>query len=358
MNRDLKAITPVISIIILLLITVALAGASWSFISGYWSGMTGKQIEVTDSFCVGGDRGKVFIKNIGSGDIRTADVRVIDKETGIDITSEAIWSTKAPRSGLVLEFKLEDGSGTNAVDTSGYGNDGALLPVGLEPTWGTGRKGGGLEFDGISGYVDAGTGSSLDMTNAITISAWAKNIGNNTNGWSAGNRYDDVVTKWDCTGSCSETSWWFGITSDGRVSWVVINSTGRYTSLGARGTTIIRDDSEWHHLAVTYDGSYVMIYVDGIVEFEKSYSEGVNVNSSIPIRIAASGHVLPGAFNGTIDEVRVYNRSLSNDEIEALMNDNEILISGEIMTMTRPCSDRCNYRIIYGGVSRSAIVQC
>ena len=61
-----KGITPIIAVIILLLITVALAGMAWAFLSGYFTGMTGKTIAVVDYSCIGGTTAQVIIRNSGT----------------------------------------------------------------------------------------------------------------------------------------------------------------------------------------------------------------------------------------------------------------------------------------------------
>jgi flagellin-like protein len=64
-----KGITPIIAVIILLLITVALAGMAWAFLSGYFTGMTGKTIAVVDYSCVNSNTAQVIIRNSGTGTI-------------------------------------------------------------------------------------------------------------------------------------------------------------------------------------------------------------------------------------------------------------------------------------------------
>ena len=64
-----KGITPIIAVIILLLITVALAGMAWAFLSGYLGGLMGKNIQIADSYCLGNTQAKVVITNIGTDNI-------------------------------------------------------------------------------------------------------------------------------------------------------------------------------------------------------------------------------------------------------------------------------------------------
>ena len=62
----MKGITPIISIIILLLITVSIAAAAWTYISGYWSSLVSSGVEITSTVCTGGTAAVIYIHNIGT----------------------------------------------------------------------------------------------------------------------------------------------------------------------------------------------------------------------------------------------------------------------------------------------------
>ena len=99
----MKAVTPVISIIVLLLITVALAGAGWSFISGFWEGSLAKQIEVADSFCIKGNA-KVILKNLGTGTVSTEEMIIIDLKTGHQPLSDGTGTLWCVHNGEIYNF--------------------------------------------------------------------------------------------------------------------------------------------------------------------------------------------------------------------------------------------------------------
>ena len=86
----MKGITPIISIIVLLLITVSLAGAAYVFLGSYMSGMTGQQLKATALPCVGGTSAYVTITNMGSQvvSLGTCDVTAVTGVSGVcgDIT--------------------------------------------------------------------------------------------------------------------------------------------------------------------------------------------------------------------------------------------------------------------------------
>ncbi len=85
-----KGITPIIAIIVLLLITVALAGAAWTYLSTYMSGLTGQSVEVRDYFCVGGDMAVILIANTGTIDLQTSEIAIVDMGTGNPVSGT--WS--------------------------------------------------------------------------------------------------------------------------------------------------------------------------------------------------------------------------------------------------------------------------
>ncbi|MFH0956513.1 MAG: archaellin/type IV pilin N-terminal domain-containing protein, partial [Candidatus Aenigmatarchaeota archaeon] len=82
----MKGITPIIAIIVLLLITVALAGVAWSYLQGYMGGLTSKSIEVRDYFCITGDKPIIVVANIGTEAIATSEIGIMDATTGTATT--------------------------------------------------------------------------------------------------------------------------------------------------------------------------------------------------------------------------------------------------------------------------------
>ena len=245
---------------------------------------------------------------------------IFTTESGKEITGEGIDSFKTGFIGLdaLIEYGLVSWWRMNgdAEDEMGL-NDGINNGADCDSQ---GMFEQACEFNGESGYIDMGNDSSLDFANEFSVSVWVKNVGNNTHGWAGGGRWDTVVSKWDCTNICEVGSWWLGINPQGQAHEVIINSSGNYAGFGIDGTTYIKNDSTWHHIAASYDGSYARLFLDGRMEFEKPYSGGIHVNSSVHLRIAASKHTLPNNFNGTIDEVMVFNKGLTKQQMKELYN--------------------------------------
>ena len=77
-------------------------------------------------------------------------------------------------------------------------------------------------------------------------------------------------------------------------------------------------DGQWHHIAAVYDGSQKILYVDGQVDAQKSYSSTVSTNN-VNVRIGFNSEYPVGQYDGLQDDVRIYDRPLSASEVQALM---------------------------------------
>ncbi len=121
MTKDLinykKGITPIIAIIMLLLITIALAGAAYSYISIYWTSITGKNIQITTGYCTGGTTANIIIRNMGTLEVTLGDIEIIETTTGTPIT-EKNWTSV---DGTQVIETLEPGkTGKFNATCSGY----------------------------------------------------------------------------------------------------------------------------------------------------------------------------------------------------------------------------------------------
>jgi hypothetical protein len=200
--------------------------------------------------------------------------------------------------GPVAHWAFDDGAGTVAIDSSGNGSDGTLVG---DPQWVAGAIGGALEFDGIDDYVDCGNPAVLDITGDITVMAWIK------------------------VAAFSKT--WETILGKGDDSYRMSRGPGDGDSIhfGANGTgdnlnanTIVTTDT-WRHVALVYNGTDKIIYIDG-VEDVRAASSG-NINSSGYDFVIGQNSQAAGRFlTGLIDDVQIYNKALSSLHISALAN--------------------------------------
>jgi hypothetical protein len=231
------------------------------------------------------------------------------RDTGGNVaTSAAVTVTvsNAVPSGLVLALGFNEGTGGTATDASGAGNHGTLSGA----TWSTaGRFGGAVSFDGVNDLVTIADTASLDLTTGMTLEAWVRPT--TINGW------ETVLLKEAGT----ELAYALYADNNGNDSggprrpgaWIRQGGTS-YSTLATSQLTV----NQWTHLAATYDGSALHIYVDGTLASSLSRTGSINVTTGA-LRIGGN-NVWSEWFNGLIDEVRVYNRPLSAAEISADMN--------------------------------------
>ena len=208
------------------------------------------------------------------------------------------------RGGPVAHWRFDEGEGQIAFDETGNNNDGTLGASSAagtdDPAWVTGKHGSALNFDGVNDYVNCGNDPSLDITDAITIEAWVKPE------TVAG---EGILDKLYNDGTYH--GYYLRINTAGKVSGWVGN--------GASGTSDIEGNSvlstgQWYHVVYTFDGSNEIAYLDGVLD--KSETPAVsaispNNNNVLIGKTRATEHF----FNGTIDDVRIYNYARSPLEI-------------------------------------------
>ncbi|GAA3607846.1 LamG-like jellyroll fold domain-containing protein [Microlunatus ginsengisoli] len=201
-----------------------------------------------------------------------------------------------PIAGLVGAWSFDEGTGSTAFDGSGQGNSGTVNG----PTWtAAGKYGGALTFDGVNDRVDIPDRASLDLTTNLTLSAWVRPT--TLRSWS------QAVLKENGNG-LSYALYATGETGNRPNGSLSIGGADRYIDATAGLSA-----NTWAHLALTYDGSTMRLYVNGAQVASRAQSGAVPVSAN-PLRIG--GNAVWGEwFSGQIDEVRVYNRALSATEV-------------------------------------------
>jgi hypothetical protein len=207
-------------------------------------------------------------------------------------------SAQASDPNLVAHWMFDEGSGTIAYDSAGN-NDGTIYGA----TWTTGQIDGGLSFDGDGDYVNVGDDASLDITDEITISAWVYPVtwGDTDVGRIVSKGYyDDAAYRFVIDKDLLTTA---GLLFHDGDEWEVSN------------TNIISLNT-WQHVAVTTNSSTITFYVNGKDQGGNVGTHTLNSNNQ-PLVVGA-GSTVEYEFNGTIDDVMVFNRSLSPEEIRQL----------------------------------------
>lgn len=183
------------------------------------------------------------------------------------------------------------------IDKSGNGNTGTLTNMNRSITPTIGKLGQGLKFDGSNDYVNLGTDASLTPSD-ITVSAWVK--ANQLSSWSG---ILSNMTTWG-TG--------FGL-QIGTTQNIAAMISGAY--LKTSWTPVI---GKWYHIVATHNNSndYNALYINGV--YENSVTRAVSYEGSAKTYIGVFYTSPSLIFNGTIDDVRIYNRVLSSDEVSEL----------------------------------------
>jgi len=224
-----------------------------------------------------------------------------------DMDEVNIWS-RMLSAGEVLDrynnttlgwWRLADNSGTSTYDGAPYSNDGGLQPGGSEPTWVRGKFGSALQFDGSDDRVAISNDAVLNPTDTITLEAWTNFSGTGglqnilTNGaWNRSLRAGG-------SGYFNPDIFLFQLTTGGSDHTLTSNKISAW--------------GDWHHVAGTYDGATMKIYVDGRLAGQEDASGSIVAATADTYIGAESG--LGYYYNGAIDEPRIYSRALSDAEI-------------------------------------------
>lgn len=218
-------------------------------------------------------------------------------------------------SGLVGEWKFDEdaaSTSTTTYDATGNNNNGTLVNSPARAT-STCKISNCLSFDGISNYVNFAASSALNVTGNQTVSLWVKSDTAIANADIAGRWLSSVDNKKVWRLRTDSTYLTFRVSADG-----VTNSADATTTI----SSVV--DGNLHHIAAVYDGSAIAVYVDGTLRGSTAYSGGLfsNVNTILRVGASSSGGAIAAYFKGLIDDVRIYNRALSADEVKRLYNSN------------------------------------
>jgi len=201
--------------------------------------------------------------------------------------------------GPVAHWDMDEGSGAKINDKSGNGNDGTLVNG---PTWTQGKYGSALSFDGVDDYVDAGNQQNLQITGPITITAWVK-TSNVTS-------YNGIVTKYYAENGKRGFALEFNpFNPTGGGLRFIISRDGTSTSIVSTNEVSI---NEWEHIAATYDGSTMKLYVDGILKSNANYDAGIYNTSE---KLFLGRNVGYSSLNGLLDDIKIYDYARTEEEI-------------------------------------------
>jgi hypothetical protein len=208
----------------------------------------------------------------------------------------------APPPGLRAAYDFGDGSGTSASDASGNGLTGTI--AGGASWTPSGQVGGAINFDGIDDRVTVGTSPLLNLVTG-TVEAWVR--------FDMAGRWHGVLAKGNVNSDASH-NYAIEIQDNNLVSCVIGNGS---SSNVVRSTTQIAAQ-QFYHLACTWDGSQLRLYINGVLNRSVSQTMTPAGNTS-PLYIGQYGGNVD-RFDGVIDEVRIYNVALAQAQIQSDMS--------------------------------------
>jgi hypothetical protein len=258
-------------------------------------------------------------------------LRAVARDAGGNTTTSAPITVGVKNSDLVLHFNFETNFSNGIVrDVSGYANHGLRYSLTRWPVDAAGVSGRGAYFPGklSPAYIAVTNWNGIDVLTNGSISIWAK--------FSA-NSYDGS-TLLDAGDVGHPNSWRLGRDQSSSVKFLVFDPAGAQQvkvvfpdDVIYSGVTPTFATATWHNYAVAWDGNNIVGYYDG---------SPISTNTmGVPfLQITAGGHWMAvgcrqrdgtpqwgddsypssGWFGGTMDEVRMYSRALSRDDIQTI----------------------------------------
>jgi len=232
----------------------------------------------------------------GDWDAATSETGLVHASYGDHDDAEVSLGYDADTPDLVGFWPLDDDG--MAADASPEGNDGTVEngPVSAN---GIGVSD-SLKFDGSNDYVEVPNDDSIDLgdTDRLTVSAWMK----------ADDTWEDLPLV-EHRGSYSlyvNDWWWF------------TEPTFDVDDATAYGGEVYSD--QWHHIVATYDGSTGRLYLDGSLEDTEDFGDMDGAGDPLRFAVSTAGWGTDGTdfLDGNLDEVRIYERKLSDTEVEQL----------------------------------------
>jgi hypothetical protein len=202
---------------------------------------------------------------------------------------------------LVGWWKFDDDAGTTAVDSSGYDNYGTLEG---DPQWAIGHDGSALSFDGIDDYVEVPHAEILTVDNEVTVMAWiytSRHAGPGTES------FQGIISKGNPPRSYSL------YTQSAGTLHFSTTSAGAYVGSSSSEQVPL---NEWVHVAAMVAGGEQLYFING--EPAGTGGSGIELPGLTDTANVVIGRTNEGStrsFLGMIDDVRVYNRALTQDEI-------------------------------------------
>ncbi len=271
-------------------------------------GVAGYEVHRNGTFLAGTTGTTFSSTQLAAGTTYTYAVRAFDAANNFSALSPAVSATTpagapaAQRTGPIVAYNFDEASGFVLRDRSGNAHDGTLAGG---SAWAGGKHGGAISFDGLNAQVRADHAADLSFGNGgeFTVSAWVyvRDRGKGI-----------LFGKQGATGN----GWRLTVTPSGRLV-LEGNGTERFSVFAVAS-------DRWQHLAAVQSASGVALYVNGTNVTSSAGSNG-NFDNNAPLTLGTTakpplGDCCQRFFDGLLDDLRIYNRALTQAEIKADMN--------------------------------------
>jgi hypothetical protein len=273
----------------------------------------------------------------------------VDEFDGSATYKGNVWSFKTRPDiaikdpNLLCWWKLDEGQGTIVLDWSGHGHHGTLIG---DPQWVVGYDGGALDLDGSGDYVNFTSTSDLPAgASPRTMTGWG--------------RTNSVASGWRWIAA-------YGSAGTDLATFIGMNGTDLYG--GGYGDDVLLSGfwevSVWHHISLTYDGTRAILYADGAQVASEAKSWNTTLGRA---HIGRQVNDAAEFWNGQVDDVRIYNRVLSAEEIADVMRGDPLLAWGPSPTngstpdidtatpLSWSAGDNASQHDVYFGMSKDAV---
>lgn len=216
--------------------------------------------------------------------------------------------------GLTCWLRMSDRAGSRAYDSSGKGNHGTLTDFDTTRAWTGSTYGGGVKMDGTDDFINIPHNVSMNATSQISICM-------RMNPTAITAAYSNQLTmKGTATTDSNWNVYYWGVVGDdaleeGRTA-LYANIAGTFQKITPHSSVIPL--AKWTHVAFTYNGSFGATYVNGALEGTFAVSGTLTTNAQPTLVGKALGGFTGGSLtflNGSLDDVRFYNRALSPAEV-------------------------------------------
>jgi len=205
-----------------------------------------------------------------------------------------------------LFLRFNESSGTTATDSSGNGLHGTAYGA---VSWTAGKYGNSLDFNGSTTYVEVPASTNLEIGTGLTISAWIRpDVLADHRG---------IVSK-KATGTTAQYTYMAVIMANGRLGFYTPSSGWKYSNAG------LISANEWAHVTWAWDGTNVTFYKNGAVDSAQTFVI-LNNYPAHTTQIGMWRNPTIYAFDGMIDDVKIYSKALSFYEIRFAMHNSKAL---------------------------------